>query len=195
MSEADEFRARTASSSCSSTSSRAGGSTSAPTNGRHSIAASGSGCRTRASIVIRAIRTTSKRTRAEFTELFNTILINVTAFFRDAQMWEYIASDVIPRILQLRQGDASIRVWSAGCSSGEEAYSLAMLLAEALGPDRFNERVKVYATDVDEEALNQGRAAAYDRQGRRCDPEAAAEQIFRARRSTAGFSIGSSGGR
>jgi two-component system CheB/CheR fusion protein len=97
----------------------------------------------------------------EFTELFNTILINVTAFFRDPQMWEYIASDVIPRILQLRQGDASIRVWSAGCSSGEEAYSLAMLLAEALGPDRFHDRVKVYATDVDEEALSQGRAAAY----------------------------------
>ena len=97
----------------------------------------------------------------EFTELFNTILINVTAFFRDTQMWEYIASDIIPRILQLRQGDTSIRVWSAGCSSGEEAYSLAMLLAEALGPDRFNDRVKVYATDVDEEALSQGRAAAY----------------------------------
>ena len=98
----------------------------------------------------------------EFTELFNTILINVTAFFRDAQMWEYIASEIIPRILQLRQGDAAIRVWSAGCSSGEEAYSLAMLLAEALGPERFNARVKVYATDVDEEALTQGRAAAYD---------------------------------
>src|SRR5580765_491838 len=98
----------------------------------------------------------------EFTELFNTILINVTAFFRDAQMWEYLASDIIPRILQLRQGEAAIRVWSAGCSSGEEAYSLAMLLAEALGPERFNERVKVYATDVDEEALSHGRAAAYD---------------------------------
>ena len=98
----------------------------------------------------------------EFTDLFNTILINVTAFFRDPQMWEYIASDIIPRILQLRQGDAAIRVWSAGCSSGEEAYSLAMLLAEALGSERFNDRVKVYATDVDEEALSQGRAAAYD---------------------------------
>ena len=101
----------------------------------------------------------------EFTELFNTILINVTAFFRDAQMWEYIASEIIPRILQLRQGDAAIRVWSAGCSSGEEAYSLAMLLAEALGPERFNARVKVYATDVDEEALTQGRAATYSGRG------------------------------
>src|SRR5580765_2871427 len=71
----------------------------------------------------------------EFTELFNTILINVTAFFRDAQMWEHIASDVIPRILQLRQGDAAIRVWSAGCSSGEEAYSRPCCWLKRSGPN------------------------------------------------------------
>ena len=114
----------------------------------------------------------------EFTELFNTILINVTAFFRDPPMWEYIASDVIPRILQLRQGDAAIRVWSAGCSSGEEAYSLAMLLAEALGPERFNERVKIYATDVDEEALDQGRAAAYDDKAAEAIPKPLLNKYF-----------------
>jgi two-component system CheB/CheR fusion protein len=97
----------------------------------------------------------------EFTQLFNTILINVTAFFRDKEMWDYIAADIIPRILHARQGDASIRVWSTGCSSGEEAYSIAILLAEALGQDQFCDRVKIYATDVDEDALNFGRAAAY----------------------------------
>jgi two-component system CheB/CheR fusion protein len=96
----------------------------------------------------------------EFAQLFNTILINVTSFFRDPQVWDYLASDLIPRILELRR-EAAIRVWSAGCSSGEEAYSLTMLLAEALGHDQFRERVKVYATDVDEEALNQGRLASY----------------------------------
>src|SRR5215831_19764723 len=80
----------------------------------------------------------------EFTQLFNTILINVTTFFRDPQMWDFIAADIIPCILQSRQGNSHIRVWSAGCSSGEEAFSLAMLLADALGQDQFRERVKIY---------------------------------------------------
>jgi two-component system CheB/CheR fusion protein len=54
-----------------------------------------------------------------------------------------------------------VRVWSAGCASGQEAYSLAMLFAQALGPDEYRRRVKIYATDVDEEALSQARAASY----------------------------------
>lgn len=98
----------------------------------------------------------------EFSALFNTILINVTAFFRDPDAWEYVASDVIPRILAERGPDDPIRVWSAGCASGQEAYTLAMLLAEAVGPDNFRQRVKIYATDVDEDALTEARAATYD---------------------------------
>jgi two-component system, chemotaxis family, CheB/CheR fusion protein len=98
----------------------------------------------------------------EFSALFNTILINVTAFFRDPDAWEYIATDVIPRLLAERGPDAPIRIWSAGCASGQEAYSLAMLLAETLGPDAFRQRVKIYATDVDEDALTEARAASYD---------------------------------
>jgi two-component system, chemotaxis family, CheB/CheR fusion protein len=114
----------------------------------------------------------------EFTQLFNTILINVTSFFRDPQMWEYIASDIVPRLIEARNGDASIRIWSAGCSSGEEAYSLAMLLADALGPDQFSDRVKIYATDVDEEALSQGRAAAYSDDAMRAVPEPMVQKYF-----------------
>ncbi|MEZ0362169.1 CheR family methyltransferase [Mycobacterium sp. pUA109] len=98
----------------------------------------------------------------EFSALFNTILINVTAFFRDPESWEYIRTDVIPRILADRGPDDPIRVWSAGCASGQEAYTLAILLAEALGADRFRQRVKIYATDVDEDALTEARAATYD---------------------------------
>src|SRR5438132_477974 len=59
----------------------------------------------------------------EFADLFNTILINVTAFFRDAPVWEYLASDIVPRILEGRQNRDAIRIWSAGCASGEEPYS------------------------------------------------------------------------
>jgi two-component system, chemotaxis family, CheB/CheR fusion protein len=97
----------------------------------------------------------------EFSALFNSILINVTAFFRDPEAWEYIATDVIPRVLAERGPDAAIRVWSAGCASGQEACTLAMLLAEALGPESFQQRVKIYATDVDEDALSEARAANY----------------------------------
>ena len=97
----------------------------------------------------------------EFAELFNTILINVTAFFRDASAWEFLAAQVVPRIIERKKPGAPIRVWSAGCASGEEAYSVAIVLAEALGAGQFLERVKVYASDVDEEALNQARQATY----------------------------------
>ncbi|WAY22382.1 PAS domain S-box protein [Mycolicibacterium fortuitum] len=98
----------------------------------------------------------------EFSALFNTILINVTAFFRDPDAWEYIRTDVIPQMLAERGPDDPIRVWSAGCASGQEAYTLAILLTEALGPDAFRQRVKIYATDIDEEALTEARAASYD---------------------------------
>src|SRR5689334_2526579 len=97
----------------------------------------------------------------EFALLFNTILINVTSFFRDPQSWDFLQREVVPRLLQQKSNGEQIRIWSAGCASGEEAYTIAMLLAEALGPDGFRDRVKIYATDVDEEALNQARSASY----------------------------------
>ena len=97
----------------------------------------------------------------EFAQLFDTILINVTAFFRDAPAWEFLASEVVPHIVSGKLPGEPIRVWSAGCASGEETYTLAVILAEALGVDEFRQRVKIYATDVDEDALTQARQAVY----------------------------------
>jgi two-component system CheB/CheR fusion protein len=97
----------------------------------------------------------------EFAHLFNTILINVTAFFRDPPAWEYLRDEVLPAMLAPHPASDPVRVWSAACASGEETYSIAMLLADALGRDQFGDRVKIYATDVDEEALGQARAAIY----------------------------------
>jgi two-component system, chemotaxis family, CheB/CheR fusion protein len=97
----------------------------------------------------------------EFTALFNTILINVTGFFRDIDAWEYLRVVSLPALLADRRPDAPIRVWSAGCTSGEEAYTLAMTLAELVGPEQFADRVKIYATDVDDEGLAQARQGAY----------------------------------
>jgi two-component system CheB/CheR fusion protein len=97
----------------------------------------------------------------EFKNLFNTILINVTAFFRDSSAWEYLAKEIIPDIIKNKQKDEQLRFWSAGCASGQEAYTLAMVLAEVLGVEEFRKRVKIYATDVDEESLTQARQASY----------------------------------
>jgi two-component system, chemotaxis family, CheB/CheR fusion protein len=97
----------------------------------------------------------------EFTTLFNTILINVTGFFRDPQAWDAVRANVVPRIVGTKAPGEPIRAWSAGCASGEEAYTIAMVLAEELGAEQFRERVKIYATDVDEDALNGARHAAY----------------------------------
>ncbi|KAA9153895.1 PAS domain S-box protein [Amycolatopsis acidicola] len=97
----------------------------------------------------------------EFAALFNTILINVTSFFRDDDAWDYLRSDVIPMLLAEHSPEDQLRIWSAGCASGEEAYSLAIAFAEAMGLEQFRQRVKIYATDVDEEALVQARAATY----------------------------------
>ncbi len=97
----------------------------------------------------------------EFARLFNTVLINVTAFFRDTPSWEYLAEEIIPRMIASKSSDEPIRLWSAGCASGQEAYSLAMIFAEALGPEAFKARVKIYATDIDDDALTQARSASY----------------------------------
>ena len=99
----------------------------------------------------------------EFARLFDTILINVTGFLRDRDAWDHLAAVVIPRLLDDRPADAPIRVWSAGCASGQEVYSLAMLLCDALGEGRFRERVKLYGTDADDGALAQARQARYPR--------------------------------
>ncbi len=97
----------------------------------------------------------------EFVELFNTLLINTTAFFRDPQAWNILGNDVVPQLLAARPPDSPLRIWSAGCASGEEPYTVAMVFARVMGDAAFRERVKIYATDVDEEALDQARHGAY----------------------------------
>ena len=112
----------------------------------------------------------------EFAQLFNVLLINVTAFFRDEPAWDYLRDSVIPTTLN--HGAGLIRIWSAGCASGEETYSIAMLFAEAMGRDQFRDRVKIYATDVDDQALNQARAASYSQRQVAPVPKPLLEKYF-----------------
>lgn len=97
----------------------------------------------------------------EFIELFNTILINVTSFFRDPEAWDYFAKEIVTKIIAEKDEDHIIKIWNAGCASGEESYTIAMVLAEALGDDVFRRTVKIYATDIDERALAQARQGTY----------------------------------
>ncbi|MCH9644605.1 MAG: PAS domain S-box protein [Gammaproteobacteria bacterium] len=96
---------------------------------------------------------------SEYNHLIDSLLINVSAFFRNHEAWQTIQKEVIPKIIE-RAGD-KIRIWSVGCATGEEAYTVAMLLAEYLGEDEFKRRVKIYATDIDVDALQKARCARY----------------------------------
>ncbi|SRR5579883_391571 len=99
----------------------------------------------------------------ECVELINTVLINNSCFFRDYDYWEYLASTIIPQIIANKNSDQRIRVWSAGCACGQEAYTLVMLLAEALGIEQYLQRVQIFATDIDEDALTQARQGSYSK--------------------------------
>jgi two-component system CheB/CheR fusion protein len=114
----------------------------------------------------------------EFAALFDTILINVSSFFRDPEAWD-VVRDVVIAELAARPTDDPIRIWSAGCATGQEAYSAVMLLAETLGPDAVTERVKVYATDLDREALDRARQAEYSAKEVESVPPDLLEKYFR----------------
>jgi two-component system CheB/CheR fusion protein len=114
----------------------------------------------------------------EFTALFDSLLINVTAFFRDPPAWEFLRSEVLPALVATKDPSEPLRVWSAGCATGEEAYTVAIALAEILGVDQTRQRVKIYGTDVDETALNVARRATYSPKALAGVPEPLVEQYF-----------------
>jgi two-component system CheB/CheR fusion protein len=114
----------------------------------------------------------------EFDALFNTVLINVTGFFRDPAAWQYLEATVLPEIVQRHAPDELIRLWSAGCASGEEPYSLAIAMANLLGLPEAARRVKIYATDIDLEALEAGRAAVYPDKALQDVPEDYRQRYF-----------------
>jgi chemotaxis methyl-accepting protein methylase len=98
----------------------------------------------------------------ELDRLLDALTINVTKFFRNPETWAWLEAEVLPGLLAERQG--RIRMWSAGCASGEEPYTLAMLAArvlERMGRNDWLSRVQIDATDVDRESLERTRAGCY----------------------------------
>jgi two-component system, chemotaxis family, CheB/CheR fusion protein len=102
-----------------------------------------------------------RRENGETAKLLDTVLINVTRFFRDVQAWDVLAEQVLPVLFKNRPPGSSFRVWCAGCATGEEAYSVAILLCELLGDRVKDYEIKIYGTDNDENALNTARRAEY----------------------------------
>ena len=93
--------------------------------------------------------------------LFRDLLIGVTDFFRDAAAFQSLETSVIPKLFEGRGADDEVRVWVAGCSTGEEAYSIAILLREQCEKRGAPPKVQIFATDIDETAMGIARAARY----------------------------------
>jgi chemotaxis protein methyltransferase CheR len=101
--------------------------------------------------------------KAEQEYLINAITTNLTAFFRENHHFEYLRDKLIPELLRQKQQSRKIRIWSAGCSTGEEPYSLAMTLREAI-PGIDNWDVKILATDLDANVVQHGQDGVYTRE-------------------------------
>nr|WP_255720482.1 CheR family methyltransferase [Acuticoccus kalidii] len=99
--------------------------------------------------------------KAERDLLAADLLINVTSFFRDAKVFETIERVTIPALIGDLADDRSLRVWVAGCSTGEEAYSLAMVCCDAIAASGRKIKLQVFASDVDEAAIETARAGLY----------------------------------
>lgn len=102
-----------------------------------------------------------QRTPTEVEALFRDMLIGVTSFFRDPEAFRAVEEKIIPKLLSGKAPNSRIRVWSAGCSTGEEAYSLAVLLAEQQEVLKQDFRVQLFATDIDSQSIVTARAGLY----------------------------------
>jgi two-component system CheB/CheR fusion protein len=106
----------------------------------------------------------ASRNPREYERLASTFLIKVTEFFRDPDLFELLRKEIVPQLVsEAEANDRELRIWSAGCATGEEAYSLAILVAEALGDDSSRRSVRVFATDVDNDAITFARRGIYSR--------------------------------
>ncbi|HUZ64564.1 MAG TPA: chemotaxis protein CheB [Acetobacteraceae bacterium] len=93
--------------------------------------------------------------------LATDLLINVTSFFRDAKVFDLLAKQIIPELVHRRSADHPLRIWIAGCSTGEETYSLVMLFREEITASNLNVKLQVFASDVDPDAVTAARDGLY----------------------------------
>lgn len=113
---------------------------------------------------VRTLRDYSSVLKANHKEiqlLLNELLINVTSFFRDPEAFDYLAREVIPKLFAARQQDCPLRIWVVGCATGEEAYSIAILVRELMDDINHESMTQIYATDLDQDAIETARKGTY----------------------------------
>lgn len=98
---------------------------------------------------------------SELDLLAKDLLINVTSFFRDPQVFDFLAEKIVPDLVRSQPPDHTIRIWVAGCSTGEEAYSMVMLFREQIAQAQLNVKLQVFASDVDPDAVVHARDGLY----------------------------------
>jgi two-component system CheB/CheR fusion protein len=115
----------------------------------------------------------------EYARLVNSLLIKVTEFFRDPKLFQYLREHVLPELIaEARQEGRELRLWSAGCSTGEEAYSLAITVAEALGEKAAWPDIRIFATDIDREAIAFARRGIYPTSALKSLPAGVRDRYF-----------------
>lgn len=106
-----------------------------------------------------------KENKAEQEALFQDLLIKVTSFFRDGEIYEELETTIFPKLLKDRPEDHPLRIWVAGCASGEEVYSLAICLFDAMrgmgGGEPNGMRIQIFGTDISETAIKKARSGIY----------------------------------
>jgi len=104
-----------------------------------------------------------RENKDEVEKLYEDLLINVTSFFRDSKVFDTLKKQILPAILKNKTKDQEVRIWVPGCSSGEEAYSIAICILETLGNKAGAVPVQIFATDVSENGINKARQGIYDK--------------------------------
>ena len=102
-----------------------------------------------------------QQTPPEVDILFKDMLIGVTNFFRDPDAFEVLKKQVLPALIKTKQPDSLIRIWSVGCSTGEEAYSMAILFSEAMEMVKQHFNIQIFASDIDVQAIDYARLGVY----------------------------------
>ena len=115
----------------------------------------------------------------EFQEMFNRITINETSFFRNEPQLDVFEKQVLPDLMEAREGTRRLRVWSAACSTGEEPYTLAILLHRTLGLRLMDWRIEILGTDISELALTAAQAGGYTDYALRTTPALVKQRYFR----------------
>jgi two-component system, chemotaxis family, CheB/CheR fusion protein len=98
---------------------------------------------------------------SEAKDLYGDILIHVTGFFRDPSVFQFLKKKIFPRVVKSKSAEEAVRIWVPGCSTGEEAYSLAMAVLEFMADRKFTRPVQIFGTDINDVALEKARAGIY----------------------------------